>query len=835
MKKEKNTLPPAPVIVPNEQTEVSHRYDDVFYTLKPDAIVRIAAKDNRLKLFCKNGFALELQVLSDSILRVRYAWNGEFERDFSYGIDPDYRAKPPAFLEWKETDTQVRLATENLEVLVDRATASVDILDRDGHLLSTDTLGFVGRRTILQGVSELSLYKAIQPDEHFYGLGDKSGSFRLNGSRYQNWNSDAFAFGPETDALYKTIPFIAGLRAGKAYGLFFDNSYRSTFDIGQSDASTLRYAADGGELNYYFIAGPKLSEVVCRYTELTGKPELPPIWALGFHQCRWSYYPAQRVRDLAAEFRSRQIPCDALYLDIDYMDGYRCFTWNRDHFPDPKGLLEELRAQNFQTVVMIDPGLKIDPDYAVYRDGLEKDLYCRRSSGEIMQGPVWPEECVFPDYTRPEARAWWGEQYRELYVEQGVAGFWNDMNEPAVFKVNQLTFPNEVMHNFDGQPSDHRRAHNIYGQQMSRATYEGLKALQPAKRPFVITRATYSGGQRFASAWTGDNVASWEHLQLANLQCQRMSLSGYSFIGTDIGGFVEHPSPELFVRWIQLGSFHPLFRVHSMGNNVDGAGEVEKEWVEQQEALNRLEQEPWSFGEEATNRVRKAIELRYQLLPYFYSCFHSYCTTGAPFLRHPLLEDQQDEHWLREEEKFFIGSRLFVSPVVRPGQKSQQVYLPEGNWFDFYTDRALEGKRPIRKTLQPDHIPLFVRAGTVLPMHPVRQSTSDGEPECLYLRVYLGSDGHAGNLYEDAGEGYAYEQGAYRYTQFSIEQRGDQWLVSRKWEGNYTPGYSEIRVRIIGHSELVNRVLADGIACTQKEDGWYVAPANFRELEVRQD
>ncbi|MEM9931937.1 MAG: TIM-barrel domain-containing protein, partial [Bacteroidota bacterium] len=331
------------------------------------------------------------------------------------------------------------------------------------------------------------------------------------------------------------------------------------------------------------------------------------------------------------------------------MDGYRCFTWNDQHFPDPKQLIKDLRKQGFETVVMIDPGIRVDEAYETYTSGIKEDVFCRRVDGELMLGPVWPPLCVWPDYTRPEVREWWGKQYKKLYKTDGVSGFWNDMNEPAVFQVNSLTFPDGVMHDMDGSPRDHRAAHNIYGMQMSKATYDGLKELKPKVRPFVLTRATFSGGQRYAAVWTGDNIASWEHLRLANLQCQRLAISGFSFCGTDIGGFAEVPTGELLVRWLQLGIFHPLYRVHSMGNNVDGAAEAEADQIAEAERLNRLDQEPWAFGDPYTSLNRAAIELRYRLLPYLYTTFFDHTKNGTPFLR-PLsfVDPSWDEAHRRE-------------------------------------------------------------------------------------------------------------------------------------------------------------------------------------------
>ncbi|RYY11212.1 MAG: glycosyl hydrolase, partial [Chitinophagaceae bacterium] len=419
--------------------------------------------------------------------------------------------------------------------------------------------------------------KDCLPEENFFGLGDKSGNFNLRGRSFQNWNTDAYSFGWDQDPLYRTIPFYTGINEGIAYGIFFDNTFRSYFDFGKEDNAKTSFWSDGGELQYYYIHGPHFMDVVKRYQSLTGTHPMPPQWALGFHQCRWSYYPENKVREIAEGFRERNIPCDAIYLDIDYMDGYRCFTWNKKYFPDPKKMIRDLSSIGMKTVVMIDPGIKVDDNYWVFKEGKDNNYFCRRSDDYFMEGHVWPGRCQFPDFTNPTVREWWGGLYKEL-VEMGVAGFWNDMNEPAVFGAG--TFPNDVRHNFDGFRGSHRKAHNVYGMQMVRATYEGLKKLMRNKRPFTITRAGYAGMQRFGCVWTGDNVATWEHLKMGNIQCQRMSVSGVPFCGTDIGGFSGEPDGELFTRWIQLGTFSPFMRAHSAGDTA--------------------EREPWSFGEPYT-------------------------------------------------------------------------------------------------------------------------------------------------------------------------------------------------------------------------------------------
>ncbi|HYH57089.1 MAG TPA: TIM-barrel domain-containing protein, partial [Anseongella sp.] len=397
------------------------------------------------------------------------------------------------------------IATASVRCGISKKDFLISFADRDGRVVNQDQTPMHWEENADFGGYYVYCTKKSGPDEHFYGLGDKATEFNLRGKRLRLWNSDTYAFGKDQDPLYRSIPFYTGLSGGKAYGLFFDNTFQSYFDFASEDPEKVSFWSDGGELNYYYIHGPKMIDVVKRYASLTGTHAMPPLWALGYHQCRWSYYPESKVKEIALEFRSRKIPCDAIYLDIDYMDGYRCFTWNKSHFPDPRRMIGELAAAGFKVVTIVDPGIKVDDAYWVFREGKQKKYFCRRSDDYFMEGYVWPGRCQFPDFTNPKVRKWWGKLFAEL-VDNGVAGVWNDMNEPAVF--GKGTFPLDVRHNFDGHRGSHRKSHNIYGMQMVRATQEGLKKLQKNKRPFTITRAGYAGVQRYSSVWTGDNVAT---------------------------------------------------------------------------------------------------------------------------------------------------------------------------------------------------------------------------------------------------------------------------------------------------------------------------------------
>ncbi|MEM7574974.1 MAG: TIM-barrel domain-containing protein, partial [Bacteroidota bacterium] len=425
----------------------------------------------------------------------------------------------------------------------------------------------------------------------------------------------------------------------------------------------------------------------------------------------------------------------------------------------------------------------------------------------LMTGPVWPPECVWPDYTKPEVRDWWGPLYKELYNQQGISGFWNDMNEPAVFKVHQMTFPEDVRHDYEGHGADHAKTHNIYGMQMSRATYDGLKALQPQKRPFLLCRASFSGGQRFAALWTGDNVASWEHLRLANSQCLRLSISGYSFVGTDIGGFVDEPTGELMVRWLQLAAFHPVMRVHSMGNNSDGAAEAEAEAVKKAERNNRQDQEPWVYGEPYTSHARAAIDLRYRLLPYLYSAFQQHLENGRPLLRNLFFLDQKDPNCRKYGDQFLVGDDLLVCPVMKPKARSMTVYLPKGEWYDYWTNNFQQGGQKIKLRLKADQIPIFVPGGSVLPqVDTTPQSTAELlQAKQLRMDVYYAKTGQS-QLYLDQGEGYDYLENGSLQQSYSWTADAKGLRLDCKSTGAFQPKFQQIEWHFHGLPKAVKQV-----------------------------
>ena len=682
----------------------------------PNNIIDFKHDNEKVYFTTQNGVLLEITILRDSMVRFRYATEFAFEPDFSYAISSEVNTGYNE-LEVEEKDTSFSIATSKVVIRVAKKNLKITISDLEGNIINQDDNGFHWEENFDYGGNVVKMTKVTQSGESFYGGGDKASHTNLKGKRISNWVTDSYAYGKDQEPLYKSIPFYIGLHNEKAYGIFFDNSFGTYFDFAHERRNLTSFWADGGEMNYYFFYGPKISQVVEAYTDLTGVPELPPMWALGFHQSKWSYYPESKVKEVAKTFRDLKIPCDAIYLDIDYMDGFRCFTWDNQKFPDPKRMIDELEEDGFKTITMIDPGLKIDREYDIYQQAMENDFFCKRADGPHFKGKVWPGECKFPDFTNPKVREWWATLYKEMIADMGVHGVWNDMNEPAIMEVPTKTANLDVRHDYDGHPCSHRKAHNVYGMQMVRATYNGVKKYTFPKRPFVLTRAAYSGTQRYCATWTGDNVATWEHLWIANVQMQRMCMSGYSFVGSDIGGFAEQPNGELFARWIQLGVFHPFCRVHSSGDHGD--------------------QEPWSFGEEVTNIVRKFIELRYELLPYLYTAFYKYIENGVPMLQSLVYYDQADTQTHFRTDEFLFGEQILVCPVQEPNSQGRRMYVPKGKWYNYWTDELVEGGVEKWVSAPLDRIPLFIKEGAMIPKYPVQQYVGEKKLTELKIDVYF--------------------------------------------------------------------------------------------------
>ena len=579
-----------------------------------------------------------------------------------------------------------------------------------------------------------SLFLGESPERRYYGLGERTGYLDKKGRRWFNWNADSFEQQPKDDPLYQAHPFVIALDGAKARALYLDESWKSLFDLAASEEERSRIAVEGPTFDIYLIPGPEPRHVLERYTELLGRPPMPPLWALGFHQSRWSYPDETAVREVAAGFKRREIPLSAVWLDIDYMDGYKVFTFSPHRFPDPAGLFRELARQGLQAVAIVDPGVKKEQGYDVYESGHAQDVFVKNRREEELSGEVWPKPAVWPDFSRPAVRRWWGEQHRAL-VEAGVAGIWNDMNEPAAFSVEGdeafgigKTLPLDARH---GRRL-HAEVHNLYGLLMSRATYEGLRLLRADKRPFVLSRSGFSGIQRYAWVWTGDNGSYWQHMQTSIPMLLNMGLSGMAFVGADIGGFRADCDGELLARWSWLGAFYPFMRNHS--------------------AKTSRHQEPWAFGEPWLEYIRRAIRFRYRLLPYLYTLAAEAARQGQPLMRPLFYHYPQDRETQAIFDQFLLGRDLLVAPALEPAQKRRLVYLPAGNWRDFWSGEVSSGPAWLMVETPYERVPLWQREGSALPLtQPQPSETARWRP--LLWRLAPAAE-ISGKVFCDEGEGY---------------------------------------------------------------------------------
>jgi alpha-glucosidase len=714
---------------------------------------------------------VRITAFRDGVIRVRVAPQGTFPKDGSWAVIETPDAVPVKIEDGKD---DVRLSAPGVSVIIHKSPLLISFADAQGREILADEptlpMAWNGQR--------IRIWKKMPPDENYYGLGDKAGPINRRDHAFTNWNTDAFGWGESTDPLYKTIPFFVGLRKGSAYGLFFDNTYRSSFDFGKESPGYFSLGAEGGELNYYFFAGPEPKQVIAAYSALVGRASLPPLWSLGYQQCRYSYYPESRAREIVSLFREKKIPADVIYFDIDYQQGYAPFTINREYFPHFEQMLADFRSQGFHTIAITDLHIKKDPDhgYAPYDSGIKQDVFVKNPDGSVFVGTVWPGPSVFPDFTLSRVRDWWGGLYKD-FVKMGVAGFWNDMNEPSVFERADKTMPLDTVHRLDdGTQRDHRAIHNVFGMENARGTYEGLRKLQGDERPFVLTRAAYSGTQRYAATWTGDNSATWNHISMSTPMLLNLGLSGYALAGDDIGGFASSPSPHLLTRWYELGVFNPIYRDHA----AKGTGD----------------HEPWAGGPEQEALRRRYIELRYQLLPYIYTGIEEMTRTGVPFMRPVFLDYPQRESFYNDNRDFLFGSDLFVAPVVTETLDAEEIELPPGDWYDYWTAQKHASTEKIALHPALDELPLYVRAGAIIPMQPIVQSTEEKPSGALEIRVYAGADCH-GSLYEDDGHTFAYQRGEFRRTNYTCKVLPGSVTVSATTEKNaFQPWWHAARVTI---------------------------------------
>ncbi|MGC4117505.1 MAG: glycoside hydrolase family 31 protein [Myxococcales bacterium] len=773
------------------------------------------ATDQRYLFRCGTT-VLELTVFDEGTVRLRYQAEGRPDRSFAV-----VGAALPAKTKAGGGEDLFGICTDELTVHV-FPDCRVRATQADGSVVLEDPEGggYFENVSGLRGVK-----RSLRSDEHVFGLGEKTGPLDKRGMSLTMRNTDGYdsaweGFPPGSDPLYQSVPFYVGLIGTSAFGVFTDNTWRTRFDLGKTDPALTLVSADGGVIDQYVFAGPTMADVLRRYTRLTGRMPLPPRWTLGYHQSRWGYSPDTEVLSIAQKLRSERIPADGMWLDIQHMDGLRSFTWDKTNFPNPANLVSQLEALGFKTTVIVDPGIKVDDAWSTYSSGVAGGHFLLGADGKPFVGEVWPGPSVFPDFSAATTREWW-KSLLAPDVQLGVRGLWIDMNEPVSFvTADGKSVPDTVAADGDGTPTTMGEIHNVYALLEAQATWEGMKAAQPDRRPFVLTRAGYAGEQRYVAVWTGDAPSKWQTLQETVPMILGMGLSGVPFVGSDVGGYAGRATPEMFARWMQVGALSPFFRGHTQNTGA--------------------RQEPWMFGTEVEDISRAEIQRRYELLPYLYSLFREAGLSGAPILR-PLVWDFAADpltHTLGDE--VMVGPWVLVAPVLEEDATKRSVYLPAGRWFESLSGAVTEGPATLDAELTLAARPTYVREGAILPHAEFTQFVGEKALTALELDVYPAATATSFTLYEDEGDGFGYESGKSASVKLTAQRTATgATLTAAAREGSFDPGARTIFVRVWRVDHAPTAVSLDGAGLNSQpsesvlrtaKSGWFWDPADLSLL-----
>lgn len=715
-----------------------------------------------------------------SVLEVRVAAGGAvFWGWDGAGPEPSYALAGPApepdaraVLE-PDTDGGWRVVSERVMVAVSRHGA-VEVRTPGGVVLRRE-LPPRWWEPVGGGPARWVQRSEVAADARVFGLGGRADGPRLRDGAYRLWNTDPRGgFAPGDDPLYITMPVQLVVADAGTHLAFYDNTWDGRVLLregeegagsGHDRAGSSELRMEGGPLRCWVVAGTP-ARVLQGWTALTGAPALPPSWALGPQHARWGFGSEAEVRRVVAGYRERGLPLSALHLDIDHYDAHQVFTVDREHFPDLPRLAKDLAEDGVRLVSIVDPAVKAQRGNAVYESGLAADAFVRDARGDEVRGVVWPGECAYPDFTDPRAREWWGGLYQER-LDQGFAGVWHDMNEPTSFApFGDPTLPRSARHALEGRGGDHREAHNVYGLTMARAGYESLRRLRPDDRPFLFSRSGWAGMQRYGGTWSGDVSTGWPGLRASLALVLGLGLCGVPYSGPDVGGFSGTPSPELYLRWLQLAARLPFFRTHS--------------------AIWAGLREPWEFGPEVLGHARVALAERERLRPYFMTLAQLARLTGAPYAR-PLWWSTPGDRALRDcEDAFLLGDALLVAPVFERGADRRAVRLPRGRWYDTATEEPHEGSCQVLLDAPPARIPVLARAGSVIPVR-----GAGGEVELEVWAPAAGRTG-GGTVVRDAGDGW----NPAAVERFTTRTAGGRVVVERITDEGATRevGY-EVRVR----------------------------------------
>jgi alpha-glucosidase len=721
----------------------------------------------------------DIHAYSNNTIRVRVSKNKSFN-NFSYALTDN---QMPSFrdLAVEDKGSSILLSTAAINVEIEKEPSfRVIFKNKKGEIINEDVKGDAFGTSFIG--DKVSVYKKLQEGERFVGMGEALGNLDKRGTGITLNNTDTYKYGDPRLSMYISIPFYMGIHHQQVYGMFYNNSYKSFFNFGLSTPGFTSVNMDGGDADYFFLYDESVGKILEHYSSLTGRMQLPPMWSMGYHQSRCSYYPKEKVEWIAETFRKKKIPLDCIVLDADYQQGYQPFRVNKERFPDMPSLAASLAKQNIELTASVYPGVAIDSTYHSYVDGLKKDVFVKYSDGSLFNTEIAPVKCFLPDYTNPKTRAWWKDKMKWL-PDNGIHGYWNDMNEPAL---GGSYLPDNLLFDFDGKKANALEAKNVYGFQMARSSYEAALQNSKERRPFILTRSGFAGVQRYSAVWSGDNTASDEGLLSGVLLNNQMGLSGISFCGYDIGGFIGDGSKELYKRWIQVGVFSPFCRNHKGCGGPAG--------------------EPWAYGDEAEAISKTFIEFRYRLMPYIYSAFYEATQTGMPIARslcinYPFDEKVYDNNY---QYQFLFGGSMMVAPVTTQ-ENNKQLYLPKGEWYNIYTDEKINGAKEWKEEVPAYQIPIFIKASAIIPIQSIVQSTKEKASDTLWLHVYNGKDKNSFTCYEDKGDGMEYQNRNYCKRVITFDPLNKQ-LQFEKQEGSYPSNFKKIQLVFHGFEESFTKI-----------------------------
>jgi alpha-glucosidase len=721
----------------------------------------------------------DIHIYSQHIIRVRVSQKNPGD-GFSYALSNNSIPDSAGF-DYSDQSDSLILSTQYMSVIIQKKPSfRVIFKNKKGEIINEDMPGR-GFGTAFTG-DKLSLYKKLQPDERFVGLGEALGNLDRRGSGVTLNNTDNYKYGDPRIPMYCSIPFYIGVLRYQVYGLFFNNSYKTFFNFGLSTPGFTSINAEGGDADYFFMYDSSIAKVIEHYTSMTGRMPLPPLWSLGYHQSRCSYYPQDKVKIIAETFRRKNIPIDCIVLDADYLQEYEPFRINEKRFPDMPGLARTLAEMNIELTASINPGIKMDSSYEAYHDGLKKDVFVKYADGSLFISDIAPSTDLFPDFTRPATRNWWIDKMKFL-PDNGIHGYWNDMNEPAV---GGSYLPDNLAFDFDGRKAGAPRAKNLYGMLMARSSYESAIKYGNNRRPFVLTRSGFAGVQRYSAVWSGDNQANDAHLLMGELINAQMGLSGVPFVGPDLGGYIGDGNKELYKRWIEVGVFSPFLRNH---REFFGAAN-----------------EPWAYGEEAEAISKSYIGFRYRLMPYLYSKFQEASRTGMPIARSLCINYPHESRVYLEpyQYQFLFGDAILVVPVTSQ-EKLKKVFLPEGSWYDLFSDQPIEGDREMVTEVPAHKIPLYIKSSSIIPMQSLVQSTREAPSDTLFLHIYNGRERNSFVHYEDDGSSMQFKKGEYCIREIQFNPAEKQIVILPK-EGNYPSHFKYLNIVLHGFNGEIKEI-----------------------------